>query len=330
MQRMGQDNVVGQRAARKLAGVASTLENWANFLDFRAAGNAAAANDILRRLSSDTSQVPIMTFPDIQEHFIQGEGANLTMRDALERVLGPVKTPDDLPGALDRIQRLGGALSGSQIQTLQFEKAKIQMLQEAWASFKNGDEDGAVKLIDKVGRSGGLEDANPYYERIKAGMVEPIVISRLKKWTDLQPTSHEDPARFVERVLDALYEKGDYPAISEVMGLGEQLLRISARNPTLIQDRAMIDRYLAAQRFESVGDNLSAVTEYRNVLGGTGGKFAPTKQSGEALQRLREKHPDVFKDYEGAVLVELRALRQQVQFLTNRPFPGQMPPPFGR
>jgi hypothetical protein len=99
-------------------------------------------------------------------------------------------------------------------------------------------------------------------------------------------------------------------------------------NPAFSADRGLIERFAAGQRFETAGDFLSAVNEYRLIVGATGGSYAPAKQAGEALRRLKEKHPEIFADTEGFVLSELRTLRQQVEMMATRPiYPGPIYPP---
>jgi hypothetical protein len=328
MQRLGQDNVAGQRAARKMAGVAGTLENWANYLDFRAAGNAVAANGVLRAMTTAGSQFPVLTMDDIQARFMSEKSDRLTMEEAFERVFDGVKSAEDLSVALERMDHLSGLLDPAQLNGIQGEKIKIKRLQSAAEALRRGDEEGAIKSLNDLSSTGGLAFGLPEYDRIKLAMVRPLLISKCKKYSDLQIGEGEGPEPFLRRVIDQLFEKGEFAAMGEVMKLGERLLRSAMNNPAFATDRGLVERFAAGQRFETAGDFLSAVNEYRLVVGATGGIYAPAKQAGEALRRLKEKHPEVFTDSEGFVLSELRALRQQIEILATRPgYPGPMYPP---
>lgn len=111
----------------------------------------------------------------------------------------------------------------------------------------------------------------------------------------------------------------------EVMKFSDQISR-SVPGASFGRDRIAIDQFLAAQRFEGIGDTLAAVTNYRLVVAAPAGKYTPTAQAQESLKKLQEKNPEIFKSYEGAVMEELRGLRQQIHILLGRSSGGRFPP----
>jgi hypothetical protein len=324
MQRLGQENVLGQRAARKLAGVIATLESWMNFLDFRAANNGKAANDILRTLAANQTQFPVVTIPEIQAHFTADEAGKLTMQQALAHVYAGVKTPDELPAAIDRLGAVMKDPMNPELQSLNSELTRLETLRSAWDAAKKGADDAASRALAVVQTYGMAPEMQVRFEQLRNQVARRALESSLKAASGLELQPDEDLAVYARRVLDRFQEKGDYAAMLTAMKSADALAA-PGRPDSFAQDRLTIENFLSAQRFEAIGDILAAVTGYRLVVGASGGRYAPTKPAGEALQRLREKHPDVFKDFQGVVLEELRQLRQQIQAIgrmsPGRPYP---------
>jgi hypothetical protein len=147
----------------------------------------------LRKLTGEGSQFPVLTMDDIQAHFMSEKSNRLTMEEAFERIFGGVKSSDDLPAALERMDHLNGLLDPGQLTGIQGEKIKIQHLQSASDALKRGDEEGAIKSFNDLNNTGGLAFATPHYDRIKLAMVRPLCISKIKKYSDLQIGDEEGP-----------------------------------------------------------------------------------------------------------------------------------------
>lgn len=112
-------------------------------------------------------------------------------------------------------------------------------------------------------------------------------------------------------------QKGDYQGILELLKLQQ-----SSYSRDAINAISTIEHFLAAQRFETSGDIVMAVSQYRYVVGATLGPFLPQAEAAEALKRLQKDKPDLFKDVDGALQQENRVLREQLNQLRGSRYPS--------
>jgi hypothetical protein len=327
MRREQQNNILGERTYRKLTGTASTLSSWANYLDFRDAGNIRRANETLRSLMTNESIFPVLTVQEIDARFLVDGAETLNSRSALAKVFEGVKSADDLPAALERLKVYSSSPMNPELSALRNEQKRMEAVQQAWEMVKKGDDSTALKTLDRMNSFGGMEEAQSYYEPLKRQIFRKALQSKAQAWSKLSQNSDEDAPAFLDRILDELQGRQDYAAIIEVMKFSEQINR-TGQAGTSAQDRTALENFLAAQRFENAGDDLAAVTNYRLVVGAPSGKYVPTARAEEALKKLKEKNPEVFKNYEGALMEEMRSMRQQIQMLLGRTSGARPYPPF--
>lgn len=205
MQRLGPGTVLGQRAERKMAGVITTLETWASFLDFRAAGNMKAANDLLRNLAANSSHFPVLTVAEIEAQYLPVEKAQPSSRAALQRLIAGVATLDELPGALERLEILGNHPEAMQSHgSFAVEKKLLQAMQEAWQNLKLGNDEAAMRAFDLVTSTHLDPELQAHYGRLKEQFVRRLLSARVKRLSDLSPEPKEDLQVYLGRVLDFL------------------------------------------------------------------------------------------------------------------------------
>lgn len=318
MRRSSQNNVLVERTNRKLMGVAFTLSAWANFLDLRETGNTKRANDVLRTLTSGQSDFPVLKVEDIQSRLITDDLEILNSRSALTKIFEVVKTPDDLPAALIKLKTYAASAQNLELQSLQNEVQPMQLMIAAWEAAKNGDSDVTAQAIARLSSNGNAASMG-YYDALKNQIFSRFIAGKAKAWTQLTQNSGEDTMDFLGRILDELQTKNDYAMQLEVIGFASSLNRTQSA-PRFVNDRGGIQLFVAAQRLETAGDILGAITNYRSVVGSAGGKYVPMAQAEAALKKLSESNPEAFKSYEGVILEEVRALRQM---LIGRPMSGR-------
>ena len=313
-QPLADDTAIGGRMSQKLHAVTALAKAWTTYLDFRNADHAKPANDILRGLLENQSEIPILTTREVQGRFISPEDDTRSVSPIMRRVLAGVNGPEDIREAIERLERESKEPGIVEGDLLSGEKEKLDRIEGAWQLAKRGEDEAAVDALQYDFNS-GLDGFRKNYESLREKVVRQVLRNKGRRWPKWQPSDAERVQVSMNRLIDQLQADGDLESMTEAMDLHDEL--ISAGFPTdwLSDDREIVGHFLSAKRFESVGDILMAVHEYRAVVAAGGKKYAPTKEAVDALRRLKDSHPDVFKDYDSAVLSELQNLRQEFQLL---------------
>ncbi|MGH8048357.1 MAG: hypothetical protein ACREKL_14030, partial [Chthoniobacterales bacterium] len=255
MRREQQNTVAGERTTRKLAGAATTLSAFADYLDFRDAGNIKNANEALRRLLSSDSNLPVLTAADIEGRLLTDDPAGLSVDAALAKIFDGVKSPDDLAAALEKMKKYSISPATPQLASLSYEQPRLQSAMLAWKAAKDGDVNSALAALNRIPSSGGSESGRSYYAPISAQILTYILQQNVQKWTKLSFNSGETPASYLKRILEELQARGDYVSMIEVLRFSEQMAR-AFPSGSISGDRAALEAFVAAQRFENAGDNI--------------------------------------------------------------------------
>jgi hypothetical protein len=299
------NDVVSQRAVRRLGSLASTLEAWMNYLDFTTAGNVKAANNALRSLSTNDSLVPVLRVADITARIVEEQ---VNTEAFVGQVYSSIRSPDDIAPALAKLSSQGKVLNGD--TQLYNERRFLEVLQQGKEACDKDDAALAIKAVSTSRSLGGTAGFALYREKLIA-MIERLSLLRvITKKSGMEPTTDESAADYAQRVMDALYKNGDYEKLIAVMAAQDELL---AGKKSFTETRHTLERFLAARRFEAVNDHAFAIAEYRRVLRANAGDYSPVQLAGEALKRLQAAHPELFTTTESRVLAEVEALRQDVQ-----------------
>ncbi len=311
MQRLGQDNAVGQRALKKLEGVAATLERWMAFLDYSFASNSKAANESLERLINNQGQFPVLTMPEIRARLIiDSPDDKMTLTGAITYVFDPIQSPADVPEARERLQEVL-ATGANELQTLRAEREAMEMVQAAWEALQKGDEAAALGHVKRMGTRGSSSATEPYYQRLRDHITELAHTRQMLAATGVERGKNESFSAYFEKLTGEAYAAADFSKVLELMSLHESVDRSEASSN--FGDRSTIEKFLAAQRFEAAGDIPMAIGAYRDVVGASRpGPYAPLQLAQDALSRLKEQYPTLFEDLDGVVLQELRAMRHQL------------------
>ncbi len=323
---------LSDRIDHKLQGAITTLTAWANYLDFRDAGKAKAANDALRSLNQQTG-FPVLSVQEIDAHVLSDPADPERARAAVNGIMRTVQSPDDLPAALAKLEKLIPANpTRTDVSWLSNDQRQLRAVSEAWIAAKAGDDAGVSRALEQYAISGGSAEVKSALDQMLVQVLTQQLEIKAKAWTKLSPNPGEDARSYVGRILDELQAAKNYKVMLEVLNFAEQPMRYQKPLASLQKERTAIDQFLAAQRFEQLNDTVAAVTNYRFVVGSAGGKYVPMEEAEAALKRLREKDPEAFKSYEGVLAEELRVLRQQMQSLTqllmNRPMIPGRPYPY--
>lgn len=327
-----ENTVLSQRLSEKLNGCASTLEQLSKYWDFRDAGNNKRANEMLRSLAEANSGFPVLKANEIDALYLPVVSDENNPRASFAILAADLKSPADLPALKQKIEAFVANPRNSQTgSNLRMEINRIESLQKVSDLIAKSDYASALTSLSRW-NSSGMTETMDYYAPIREQLQDQITSNMMLKWTTLKPSPNEEVQAYVERVIDDLSAKGDYAKIVEVSSFAD-LIRRSKPDPNGAvvtnagADRASIERFLAAQRFEAAGDFLAAMTNYRSVVGSSA-PHAPIKPAEEALKRLIEKYPDLAKNNDGVVLEELKAVRAELRMFMNRTGAGGPPRPY--
>jgi hypothetical protein len=318
------NTVLNERISRKLSGIANTLSSWATYLDFHTAGDARRANEILRNLLTNSSGFPVLSVAEIESRFSLVSDDTMDMSTALVKIFDGINTPDDLPVAQRRLKSFASNPLNPELGNLRNESQRMDLYIAAWKAAQTGDVTAAFAALNRTG--GGSEEATRFYGPLKAQIEARLLRDKTVAWTRLTQNTGEETGAYLGRILDELTAKGDYATMLEVMAFAGQINRYE--RPSFTGERHAIEQFLAAQRFEDVGDGLAAVTNYRLVVAVPAGKYAPTTEAQDALKRLKTTYPEAFKSYEAVLSEQIRGLNQQMQILLNRSTGGRPSPPY--
>ncbi len=326
MNRRGQDNVLGQVVSQRLTGIAQTLEMWSRYLEFRVAENAKAANEVLANLARSQSGYPVLSVSQIEAAYLPEPPVE--SNDAQELVSHALRELDSLEGlsaAISRVEEIGKNPRVRSNSWIAPTKERLSQLQKASEAVSAGQFDAALRLAEW--RGGGLHNVQPVFDSLTAQIVGIAVDGEIQQMTGLAREPNEDTAAFVDRALTEFAAATDYASMIDLMALTESLPRDSSRHLNELREaRSAIEQFLAAQRFEKAGDNFSAISAYRAVIG-SDAPFVPVDAATAAFARLKEQTPDLVDNPSAQLIEEIQKLRSLIQMQQRRSGPG-MPPGF--
>jgi hypothetical protein len=305
------NDIVAQRANRRLGSVATTLESWMNYLDFKTAGNIKAANNALRSLSTNDSLIPVLRVADIAARIVEEQ---TNTEAAMSQIYGGIRTINDIAPALVKLAALGKAPDGDGV--LNNERRFLDTIEQAKQALDKDDAALTLKVLSTARNFGGATSLAPYREKSLALLEGAFRLRLIQKASGIQPTADEPAVAFEKRVMDTLYGKEDFAALVAVM---TALDDASPSTKSHAETRSTLQRFLAARRLESANDAAFAITEYRRVLRANSGSYVPMQQAEDALKRIGITHPELFAPTDSRILAEVEALRQDVQQVLARP-----------
>jgi hypothetical protein len=317
------NDIVSERASRRLSSVASTLQSWMSYLDFSVAGNIKAANSALRSLSTNDSLIPVLRVSDITARMVSERGSYEAMFFALYE---GIKSSADIAPALAKA--IGFSNSPDWDMSWNTERRLLEALELAKEALDKGDTATAARMLANGRNNGGAVSLAPCREKVLSMMDENIRYVVIQNASGgIKPSANETSTAFEKRVLDGLYGKGDFDKLEAVMAALDDA---SPSKKVYTETRNAIQRFLAGQRLETANDPAFAINEYRRVLRSNGGDYAPMQQATDALKRIQAAHPEFFGATDSRVLAEVEALRQDVQQVLSRASAVPGYPPFRR
>ena len=325
LKRTRSSNLLAQRASQKIEALARFVDQWSRFLDFREAGDAKQANNILRNLSQSGSDFPMLSATEIQKAFVE-ETISDNPAEAARKVFVGVDTLEAIPPAVTRLteilkdpavrnQNQGWNTKNLLLLVEADNQAQAGAFADARASLQRVEND---PIFSNLPGLGALRDQ--VTERVRSGELLGITGATLKPG--------ETTNTMLTRVLDQLKAESKYAEMARIISQANKLPRPRTgypSNPWSSEDATALIAFATASQFDQAGDAFPAVVEYRRVIStGQTGKYAPTKEAQAALERLQKSNPDVLKDVNSVVLEELRQIRQIIMQLRTRQ-PGERP-----
>ena len=322
MKRTRSGNLLAQRASQKLEALARFVDQWSRFLDFREAGDAKQANNILRSLSQSGGDYPVMSAAEIQKAFDAEAMVPDNPIEAARQVFVNVDTIEELPAAVARLDEIGkNPAWRSQVQG--WNTKNFLFLVDADREVQAGAFAEARVTLEKVGRD-NLYINLPGLQTLRDQIIERLRTGEMLAITGAALQPGETTNAMLTRVLDQLKGESKYAEMARIISQVSKLPRPSGNAPIYPWsdgDATALVAFATAAQFDAAGDVFPAVVEYRRVISaGQAGKYAPTKEAQAALERLKKSNPEVFADVNSVVLEELRQIRQTIlQIRTRQP-----------
>jgi hypothetical protein len=189
--------------------------------------------------------------------------------------------------------------------------------------------DVAATALQQFNSGGGYSSVNDAMQPIINDLQRQIIIAQLFAITKQQPQADEPLDTFLKRLADQLRAEGKYADLAAMMSAVTAATsrlassRLPFTPPWTLADAQALRAYSAGTQFETAGDILSAINQYRIVITvGQGAPYAPTDEAAKALEKLKATNPEALKDLNTAVLSQLQAIQDQ---LRNLPMTMRMP-----
>ncbi len=308
MKRLNRQNAMVERGSAMINGIVGTLQSWARYLDQRDAGNVNAANEILRNIGRGGSEYPVLSAAEIRSK-IEPEKKEITFQTEVVGILSDLNTLDDLPAVVERWKAFQDdpQFSKNDMTQVVAMSAKLDLMLRASAALKAGNNSEALAMASDNSLITGHTDMYPHLKPLIKQVVDRVLASKVVAIIGPQEGIAENPTKAIKDALTALKQKSDYEGMLELLKLQQGL-------PSREMSLAIlaIEHFLAGRRFESSGDLVMAVAEYRTVVAASPGPLLPQAEATEALKRMEKENPGALKDYQGPLLQELRTLREQL------------------
>ena len=283
-----------------------TAQRWSQVLALDEQGSISAALQKIQEMDRDTYNMDFTLLPAdvvkakrlaLIQKLASGEGdSDDPVVKQVDLIVAAIKTPADLAGARQKIDRLARALQFSG-GTTQMSLSQLSSNLSALDAMRTGDSMQNAMF-------GNSMFSNPWQEKL-APIREQILTTSLVARYDLPglATAKGDTlAAKLDTLADAAVTQGEWVKVLECL---KALVTVRGGNPflqlQLAYGNAMglvdpevagITAFLAGQGLEKAGQYATAADSYRLVLRSVG-KRVPSKAATERLLAITKEHPEV-------------------------------------
>jgi len=315
---MGLATQLDAREQEKLGAAREFLVQWQKYVAQDAAGYNEAALATLRAIRENPTSFPLVPLSNIDARIDQLAQFGPSAR--IEKILGGVKTLDDLPGAITALRAI--PISNSQNSTLPWILDELTRMESGAAALKAGDyaaalaavtvplfpvEDysfkGRPSLSTLMMDSSGIAGMTPeVFFSLRKQLVAALLPAYLALPENPQPKAGEDPSLFLLRLAQEAAARGDYGEVPQILG-AYKLCAFDGNPPSWVDAGiAACAAYFQGQKLEQAGSFAAAVAAYHRVLLQLPGNFSPVSQAAARILALSKDHPADFIKATSALL----------------------------
>ena len=309
---------VARRYDEKYEGLLFTVQSWIRYHDFKKSGNPSQANNQLKQIST-SSKYPVLgkKIIDTASMGISPEPHQLDISTAVFRDINGV---NDIPKAQATVEHLLKTHSSnhSKRNQLKYLQQTLTKLERVRQNISNGDGDYAIST---------LRSAHPYSSTANAQFhdliceLEHLYLDKVKLSPDgMKPAEHESARLFLSRVFTKQVIASNFDAALKTATKLDLFSEREPLPPSYYADLKALQSFTKAQKFERVNDFLLALTHYRECVGITGTTNAPVKEATKAIGRIAEKHPDLMKKTDAALIERINQLERKLMSRDRSPY----------
>lgn len=309
-------NIVVTRGTDKLRGTVSSLQSWMRYLDHRSAGNAKAANEMLKQLGRNTSNYPLLNQEQLSDKWLEVIELQDSNQVAIAILVG-IKGPDDL---VRGIQEFEVAADNPQITKNEYFRAdiipKLITLKTGFDALEQGDLETAQSMSKPF--TSYRPNLKPYMDALKNQLIKGIFIKKLEQFSGQPFDPKQSDEAQIEAVLAKLWEDEKLLELKEALLLEPKKANSNSSPRRHIQ--TALNYYLTAQKFEEANDVISAYQNYRYTLKRTGTEHPLNQLAVDAIKRMRVSHTDQLQQFDESALIEgMEALTEELMRYNRSP-----------
>jgi hypothetical protein len=313
---MGLATQLDAREQEKLGAAREFLVQWQKYVAQDAASYHVAALATLRAIRDSPSSFPLVPLSSVDSQIDQLARFETSAR--IEKILGGVKTLDDLPGAITALRAI--PVSDSQNSTLPSTLDELTRMESGAAALKAGDYAAALAAVTvppfpadeyiKEGRQmfstldsgsfGGV--GSEVFFSLRTQLLAALLPVYLALPENPRPKAGEGPSQFLLRLAGDAAARGDYGEVPQILS-AYKLCAFDGNPPAWVDSGiAACAAYFQGQKLEQAGSFSAAIGAYHRVLQQLPGNFSPASQASARILALSKEHPADFIKATSALL----------------------------
>jgi hypothetical protein len=273
--------------SQKIMNAEEFVRQWQQYLRLRSAGYREAANRILQVLAQNPSDFPVVPYAKLVERIGAGDGKGGD--SPVEQILKTVKSPEDLPPALEKIRNLPPDQSLARFgYGISFPPAEY--LRQLSDALQSGRYDQALRLTGSGSSSSSGEAL-----RIETMLAQVVIRHYLAPDQALSLKPGENISAAIEVLATADASHGDWRAVAQALDLLKSFA-FASNEPAWLHDALASSRaYVAGETLEAEELFPAAVEKYEWAVLQGSGKLGAGSDARKKLDALKKEHPAEFE-----------------------------------
>lgn len=266
---------------------------WQDYLAQDAAGDTTAVHETLERLAGLEGGVTLIPRSQIlsllhpAERTLRGVPKAAAGTPDVEDILGQIKTPADLHGALQQLEKLRTD-DHEERGDLRLTLQTLSLLEEAYREFQAGLSTRVETVAPKASSSAPSQSL---IASVRAQIISLVLPRYLGLPEDVRANAGEGPHPFLDRIAADAAARGDYLLVAKARETQRLLRDGTAYNGS---DNSQAGLFVTACNQEAAGQFSLAVGSFERALASPS-DIVPPKVIGGHLAAIKADHPQDFQ-----------------------------------